>query len=108
MSRPPIPHPSRSTGSEQTGDLQRLDYLPLQYADLLSLQDQLAVQRPRPAAPRPDRASPEPDVAQTLMELSALVGHVLSVYQRQYAGEAYLSTAQAAVEPGPARAPAGV
>jgi hypothetical protein len=29
------------------------------------------------------------------MELSALVGHVLSVYQRRYAAEAYISTAQA-------------
>ena len=29
------------------------------------------------------------------MELSALVGHVLSVYQRHYAGEAFISTAKA-------------
>ena len=30
------------------------------------------------------------------MELSALVAHVLSVYQRHYAGEAFISTARAA------------
>ncbi|HWI09405.1 MAG TPA: hypothetical protein VNT54_18045, partial [Solirubrobacteraceae bacterium] len=96
MSRPPSPHPAASTGAEQSGDLARLDYLPLEYADLLALQERLAVQRlGRTPSQAPGEAG-EPDVARTLMELSALVGHVLAVYQRHYAGEAYISTARAA------------
>lgn len=94
MSRPPHPHPAASTGREQRGDLAQLDYLPLEYADLLALQDDLAVSRlgrPRQA----DGDVEEADVARTFMELSALVGHVLSVYQRHYAGEAFISTARA-------------
>lgn len=94
MSRPPLPHPGESTGRDHPGDLHSLDYLPLAYADLLELQEQLAVTRlGRPAT---SGDVEEADVARTLMELSALVGHVLSVYQRYYAGEAYLSTARAA------------
>lgn len=95
MSRPPHPHRFESTGREQTGDLTRLDYLPLEYADLLALQEELAVARlGRPRAETEGDAE-EADVARTFMELSALVGHVLSAYQRHYAGEAFISTAQA-------------
>ena len=94
MSRPPHPHPAASTGREQRGDLAHLDYLPLEYADLLALQEELAVTRlGRPQ--QTDRDVEEADVGRTLMELSALVGHVLSAYQRHYAGEAYISTARA-------------
>lgn len=96
MSRPPSPHPAGSTGAAQTGDLEQLDYLPLAYTDLLGLEQELAVTRlgrPRPAA---EAAVEEADLAQTFMELSALVAHVLSVYQRHYAGEAFISTARAA------------
>src|SRR4051794_17385271 len=97
MSRPPHPQPTRSTGGDQNGDLNRFDYLPLGFAELLDLEQELAVtklDRPKPE-PRPGGEPEEADVGQTLMELSALVGHVLSVYQRYYAGEAYISTAQA-------------
>src|SRR6266508_2004671 len=95
MSRPPYPHPVESTGREQTGDPRRLDYLPLEYADLLALEEDLAVARL--GRPRPQSADDvqEADLARTFMELSALVGHVLSVYQRHHAGEAYIGTAQA-------------
>ena len=95
MSRPPYPHPSESTGREQTGDLNRLDYLPLEYDDLLGLQDELAVTRLGRPRPQTQDVAEEADVARTFMELSALVGHVLSVYQRHRAGEAFISTAQA-------------
>ncbi|MGH2942543.1 MAG: hypothetical protein ACRDLN_07210, partial [Solirubrobacteraceae bacterium] len=101
MSRPPYPHPPESTGSEQSGDLARLDYLPIEYADLLALQNELAVTRlgrPRPGAEQGDDdgdVNVDVDVARTFMELSALVGHVLAVYQRQYAGEAFISSAKA-------------
>src|SRR3954454_11960690 len=95
MSRPPYPHAAESTGAEQLGDLQHLDYLSLQYADLLALEEDLAVTRL--GRPRTQRAADvkEADVTRTFMELSALVGHLLSVYQRYYAGEAFISTAQA-------------
>lgn len=94
MSRPPTPHSSKSTGREQTGDLEALDYLPLQYADLLELQEDLAVTRLGRPRPLPGSDPEEADVARTFMELSALVGHVLSVYQRHRAGEAFISTAR--------------
>ena len=95
MSRPPSPRTDEGTTTGiQNGDLTRLDYLPLAYADLLGLEQNLAVTRlGRPHdSDLPDAA---PDTAQTLMELSALVGHVLSVYQRYLASEAFISTAQA-------------
>ena len=95
MSRPPAPRPAGSTGREQTGDRRQLDYLPLAYGDLLELEQELAVTRlGRPRASS-DAPVEEADVARTFMELAALVGHVLSVYQRHHAGEAFISTAEA-------------
>ncbi|HEY5880203.1 MAG TPA: hypothetical protein VIU11_14935 [Nakamurella sp.] len=95
MSRPPNPHSAASTGRGQTGDRARLEYLPLEFADLLALQEDLADTRlGRPPA-APDDGGEEADVTRTFMELSALVGHVLSVYQRQQAAEAFIGTAQA-------------
>src|SRR4051794_36834652 len=94
MSRPPIPRVDVTSTSAATGDPTRLDYLPLAYADLLGLEDDVAVTR----LGRPQGTTAgdgEPDAAATFMELSALVGHVLSVYQRYYAGEAFIGTAQA-------------
>jgi Baseplate J-like protein len=96
VSRPPAPRPAGSTGREETGDLQQLDYLPLAYADLLSLEEERAVTSlGRPRQGRAGAEAEQADVARTFMELSALVGHVLSVYQRHQAGEAFISTAQA-------------
>ncbi len=89
MSRPPRPHPPRSTGGTRTDAQNRLDYLPLEYADFLGLERAVAV---RALGRARDQGA---DVADTFFQLSALVGHVLAVYQRQYAREAYLSTAQA-------------
>lgn len=89
MSRPPRPHPARSTGGSRTDAQDRLDYLPLDYADFLDLQRQVAVQGLGRA---PDQTG---DVADTYQQLSALVGHVLAVYQRQFAREAFISTAVA-------------
>jgi predicted phage baseplate assembly protein len=90
MSRPPRPHPARSTGGTRTDAQDRLDYLPLEYADFLELERRLAVHA---LGRGTDQGA---DVADTFFQLSSLVGHVLAVYQRQYAREAYLSTAQAA------------
>ncbi|GAA1552986.1 hypothetical protein GCM10009789_03160 [Kribbella sancticallisti] len=89
MSRPPRPHPDRSTGGSRTDAQDRLDYLPLAYAELLNIEQQVAV---RALGRGTNRTA---DVADTFMQLSALVGHVLAVYQRQFAREAFISTAQA-------------
>src|SRR3954470_15852369 len=94
MSRPPFPHPTHTTGGDQTGDLGHIDYLPLAYGELLDLQQRLAATRLHRAMEQDDAEVGAGDVARTFMELSALVAHVLSVYQRYYAGEAFLSTAQ--------------
>ncbi len=94
MSRPPFPHPTNTTGGDQTGDLGHLDYLPLAYGELLDLQQRLAATRLHRAVEQDTAEVGAGDVARTFMELSALVAHVLSVYQRYYAGEAFLSTAQ--------------
>ena len=90
MSRPPRPHPPRSTGGSRTDAQDRLDYLPMAYADLLALQRRVAV---RALGRGTDQRG---DVADTYLQLSALVAHVLAVYQRRYAREAFISTAQAA------------
>lgn len=89
MSRPPRPRHARSTGGTRTDAQDQLDYLPLEFADFLDLERGLAV---RALGRGTDQGA---DVADTLFQLSALVSHVLAVYQRQYAREAYLSTAQA-------------
>src|SRR3954447_4584234 len=94
MSRPPFPHPTHTTGGDQTGDLGHIDYLPLAYGELLDLQQRLAATRLHRAVEQDAAEVGAGDVARTFMELSALVAHVLSVYQRYYAGEAFLSTAQ--------------
>ena len=96
MSRPPAPHPVKSTGRDQSGDRRTLDYLPLAYADLLALEEQLAVTRLGRTSAQTEADVQEADVTRTFMELSALVGHVLSVYQRYQAGEAYIGTARSA------------
>jgi Baseplate J-like protein len=95
MSRPPYPRTGTSRAGTPAGDLGTLDYLPLAYAELLAQEEELAVTRLGRPALNPDVAGEEPDAARTFMELSALVGHVLSVYQRYHAGEAFISTAQA-------------
>ena len=69
MSRPPYPHRSESTGREQTGDLNRLNYLPLEYADLLALEEQLAVTRLGRPEPQTEGDVEEADIARTFMEL---------------------------------------
>ncbi|MGY1708340.1 putative baseplate assembly protein [Geodermatophilus sp. SYSU D00758] len=100
MSRPPNPRSARSPVAGTNGDPGRLDYLPQEYADLLALQQDLAV--PRLGRPRPDTDAAEApdggqsgDLAWTFMDLSALLGHVLAVYQRHHAREAFISTARA-------------
>jgi hypothetical protein len=95
MSRPPGPRADRSPGGSQPGAPDELDYLPLDYAGLLALVEEHAIgalgRAPAQAGAGPAAA----DITRTMMELSALAGHVLSVYQRRYAREAFISTATA-------------
>ncbi|HWN66373.1 MAG TPA: putative baseplate assembly protein [Haliangium sp.] len=91
MSKPPRPHYSVSTTATPSGRRAVLDYLPLEYSDFIDMQTALA---------RTDMgivsAGEEGDFARTLMEMSAILGHVLGVYQDRFANEAFLATAQSA------------
>jgi hypothetical protein len=95
MSRPPEPRDARSPGGDQPAAPDRLDYLPLDYAQLLALEEDHAARALGRAAVQTGTGAAEADVTRTMMELSALVGHVLSVYQRRYARESFISTATA-------------
>jgi hypothetical protein len=94
MGRPPIPRRRTSTSGALAAGQALLDYLPSEFGDFARRQRELAAEElgfPPPAAAG-DAA--EGDFAGTLMELSALVAHVLAVYQRRFANEAFLRTAQ--------------
>ena len=92
MSRPPVPHPNASTGRGQSPDPSVLDYLPLEYDDLLALEDQLAVTELGRPLPGGAASTEEADTTRTFMELSAVVAHILAVHQRRYASEAFIGT----------------
>jgi predicted phage baseplate assembly protein len=87
MSRPPRPLPADALPVELDQPGRPARYLPLEHAELLALQQRLATG----LLGRTEAA--EGDAAATLMELSAVVGHVLSRYQNRIAGEAFLDTA---------------
>jgi hypothetical protein len=89
MSRPPRPTPrGAKTGPELAGH-GALDYLPSEFADFVERERALATEE-LGIAP----SGQEGDFAETLMDLSALVAHVLGVYQDRFAREAFLRTAQ--------------
>ena len=89
MSRPPRPLFRSSTTGLARDDRQRLDFLAPDYATLLELERRLAEDENGLVT-----TDGEGDFARTLMEASALVGHLLGLYQEAYAQEAYLGTAQ--------------
>lgn len=89
MSRPPRPHYEATTTGDPTPGLRRIDYLPHEHADLLDLATALAVEELGVRA-----GSEQGDFGRSLLDLSALVAHVLSQYQDRYANEAFLSTAE--------------
>ncbi|MFP2929713.1 hypothetical protein ACLESO_31845 [Pyxidicoccus sp. 3LG] len=89
MSRPPRPHFDVVTADPTVRD-GRLDYLPLEYGQLLELAESLAGEELGHVV-----STGEGNITRTLLELSSLVGHVLAVYQDRYAGEAFLRTANA-------------
>ncbi len=90
MSRPPRPHFRTSTTGDQDGRRDQLDYLPMEFDLLLELQRRLAAESDVSAKDH------EGDFLSSLMEASALLGHVLGLHQDLYAREAFLGTAQSA------------
>ncbi|MBN1203777.1 MAG: putative baseplate assembly protein [Myxococcaceae bacterium] len=89
MSRPP--RPLRSSRVDVPASPWPRDYLPREYADFMALQRELAREELGLIS-----AGEEGDFTSTLMDLSALLAHVLGVYQNRYAREAFLGTAQSA------------
>jgi hypothetical protein len=91
MSRPPRPLFGESTtgGGESFAVDGR--FLPIEFADLVTLERDLAEVEARLGVTR------EPgDFAFTLFELSALVAHTLGLYQNLYSREAFITTATTA------------
>lgn len=91
MSRPPRPPYATSPSGEQPGHPDRLDYLPLEFADFLDLEIELAEREAGVALPGGDG-----DMTLTALELPALLAHILGAYQDLYTTEAFLSTAATA------------
>ncbi|MBK8258013.1 MAG: hypothetical protein IPK82_35775 [Polyangiaceae bacterium] len=91
MSKPPRFRTRFSTTGEPLPGQTFIDYLPDEYADFLAMERRLATSE----LGFPENTA-EGDFAGTLMEMSALVAHVLSLYQDRYANEAFLPTAQLA------------
>ena len=91
MSRPPRPPFRTSPSGSQPGDTSMVDYVKLDFTEL----HRLAIE-----AARVDAGvmlpGGEEDVTATLLELPALVAHILATYQDLYAGEAFISTARSA------------
>ncbi len=89
MSRPPRPRRATSTTQEPLPGRSVLDYLPHEMTDFVEMERTLAAEE----LGFPPTTS-EGDFAGTLMEVSALISHVLGVYQDRFANEAFLGTAQ--------------
>ena len=91
MSRPPRHYSGQSTtGAPRTGR-GSMDYMPSEFGNLVDRQRALAASELGLVS-----SGQEGDFAGTLMELSALVAHVLGVYQDRFAGESFLGTARSA------------
>jgi hypothetical protein len=91
MSRPPRPHYRHSVIGDGEPFRARGDYLPIDFGTFVRMQRELILEEAQMGV-----TGEEGDFANTLMELSALLGHALGVYQDLYAREAYLSTAETA------------
>jgi hypothetical protein len=89
MSRPPRPHFRESTTGAPAVRQGRLVVAPDKFGELVKLQQRIAADEALVSI-----AGAEGDFAQTAIELSALLGHALAVYQDLFASEAYLGTAQ--------------
>ncbi len=93
MARPPIARRAPYTAGEPAGVTRDIDVLPREYADFIAMERALAaLELGFPVALEDDAPG---DIGGTLMEMSALVAHVLSLYQDRYGNEIFLGTAQA-------------
>lgn len=91
MSRPPRPYSGKSTTAPSLLGRGGMDYLPSELADFVERERALAAAELGLVS-----SGREGDFTVTLMELSAMVAHILGVYQDRHAREAFLSTAQSA------------
>ena len=110
MARPPFARRAPHTAGEPPAGGSTLDVLPHAYADFLAMERELA--STELGFPVVDEASAKGDLAGTVMEMSALVAHVLALYSDRYGNEVFLGTASSpsslvrhgrrlAYEPGP-------
>lgn len=91
MSRPPRPLFRTSTAGDGSAFAAHKQFLPVEFAEMVQRERELAESEARLGV-----TEEEGDFAYTLMELSALVGHTLGLYQNLYAREAFLGTAETA------------
>jgi hypothetical protein len=100
VSRPPSPQPDARTARVDRGNAKRFDFLPLEFDDFMALEESLAadlfwrLESSETSGETGDESGG--DFARTTMELTALVAHILAVYQDRYAGESFIGTARAA------------
>ena len=110
MARPPFARRAPFTAGDPPAGAPVLDVLPHQYADFLAMERALA--STELGFPVVDPANAKGDLAGTVMEMSALVAHVLALYNDRYGNEVFLGTATSpaslvrhgrrlAYEPGP-------
>ena len=88
MSKPPRPRYRHSVVGDGTTFRERGDYAPPDFVRLVEIARSRLVDVAKLGITRE-----EGDFGGTLVELSALLGHALGVYQDQYSREAFLSTA---------------
>ncbi len=91
MARPPFARRAPHTAGEPPAGKRSLDVLPHAYADFLAMERELA--STELGFPVADEASASGDLAGSVMEMSALVAHVLALYTDSYGNEAFLGTA---------------
>jgi len=88
MSKPPRPHYRNSVIDDGAAFRDHGDYLPLDFSGFVEIERSLLAEVAEMSV-----TGEEGDFADTLVELSALLGHALGVYQDLYSREAFVSTA---------------
>jgi hypothetical protein len=89
VSRPPRFRAAYTTTGNPMPNRRTLDYMSDEFADFVEMQRGLASEQLGFPA-----STAQGDFAGTLMELSALIAHVLGIYQDRNADEAFIGTAQ--------------
>lgn len=94
MSRPPVPSARRIAHRDEVRNTPTIGGARLEFHDFVDAQETLATARLDRA--RHAGTAAGSDAAGRLLELPALLAHVLATYQRRLAAEAFLGTAQTA------------